>query len=409
MDAAPDTRPLSGIRVLDLTRVLAGPHAARMLCDLGADVIKVEPPEGDITRTTWPRVNSISSYFAQQNVGKRCVSIDMDHEEGRDLVRRLADQCDVVLENFRPGVMDRLGLGYDVLSARNPRLVFASASGYGQTGPWVHRRAYAPVVGAESGFTMAQGDARGGHYANDAHSHADVYTALELGAAVLAALYQRERTGRGDRIDVAMAQTMLYVNEHAHDHLWDDPVPEGVIRSFRPMDYPVLTAANGESVVISGHPAENKTFDYYMLSIGREDLIADERFADSAGRLEHLNSIFAALDEWASTMPDAAAIEDAMSANKLAVGKLRSVHEACDTDWAADREVVVEVTDRGDGTIRIPNAPWRFAGSDVRTGGSPRYRGEDNREVLGELLGVSDDELDRLEANGVLTSRLPRR
>jgi len=219
--------------------------------------------------------------------------------------------------------------------------VFASGSGYGQTGPWVHRRAYAPVVGAESGFTKAQGDARGGHYANDPHSHADVYTALELGAAVLAALYQRERTGRGDRIDVAMAQTMLYVNEHAHDHLWDDPVPAGVIRSFRPMDYPVLTAANGESVVISGHPAENKTFDFYMLSIGREDLIADERFADSAGRLEHLNSIFAALDEWASTMPDAAAIEDAMSANKLAVGKLRSVHEVCDTDWAEEREVVV--------------------------------------------------------------------
>ena len=304
MDAAPDTRPLSGIRVLDLTRVLAGPHAGRMLCDLGAEVIKVEPPEGDITRTTWPRVNSISSYFAQQNAGKQCVSIDMDHEEGRELVRRLADQCDVVLENFRPGVMDRLGLGYDALRSRNPRIIFASASGYGQTGPWVHRRAYAPVVGAESGFTMAQGDARGGHYANDAHSHADVYTALELGAAGLAALFQRERTGRGDRIDVAMAQTMLYVNEHAHDHLWDDPVPAGVIRSFRPMDYPVLTAANGESVVISGHPAENKTFDFYMMSIGREDLIADERFTDSAGRPEHLNTIFAALDAWASTMPD---------------------------------------------------------------------------------------------------------
>ncbi len=409
MDAAPDTRPLSGIRVLDLTRVLAGPHAGRMLCDLGAEVIQVEPPEGDITRTTWPRVNSISSYFAQQNAGKQCVSIDMDHEEGRELVRRLADQCDVVLETFRPGVMDRLGLGYDALRSRNPRIIFASASGYGQTGPWVHRRAYAPVVGAESGFTMAQGDARGGHYANDAHSHADVYTALELGAAVLAALFQRERTGRGDRIDVAMAQTMLYVNEHAHDHLWDDPVPAGVIRSFRPMDYPVLTAANGESVVISGHPAENKTFDFYMMSIGREDLIADERFTDSAGRLEHLNTIFAALDEWASTMPDADAIEVAMSANKLAVGKLRSVHEVCGTEWAADREAVVEVTDRGDGTIRIPNAPWRFAGSDVRTGGSPRYRGEDNRVVLSSLLGIADDELDRLESTGVLTSRLPRR
>ena len=408
MSEPTDTRPLSGVRVLDLTRVLAGPHAARMLCDLGAEVIKVEPPEGDITRTTYPRINSISSYYAQQNSGKRCVSIDLDHESGRELLRRLADTCDVVLENFRPGVMDRLGLGYDVLSARNPRLVFASASGYGQTGPWVHRRAYAPVVGAESGFTMAQGDARGGHYANDAHSHADVYTALELGAAVLAALYQRERTGRGDRIDVSMAQTMLYVNEHTHDHLWDGEVPDGVIRSFRPMDYPVLTAANGESVIVSGHPAENKTFDFYMMSIGREDLIADERFADTAGRLEHLASIFSAMDEWASTMPDAASIEDAMSRNKLAVGQLRSVREVCDTDWSREREVVVEVTDRGDGTIRIPNAPWRFAGSNIRTAGEPHYRGEDNRVVLHELLGLDDTELDGLEADGIITSRIPK-
>ncbi len=417
MTASAD-RPLAGIRVLDLTRVLAGPHATRMLCDLGAEVIKLEPPEGDITRTTWPRVNSISSYFAQQNAGKRCISLDLDHEAGRALVLQLVDQVDVVVENFRPGVLDRLGLGWDVLRARNPRLVLASVSGYGQTGPWVHRRAYAPVVGAESGFTKAQGDARKGHsgsepaargqYANDPHSHADVYTALECGAAILAALYQRERTGRGDRIDISMAQTMLYVNEHAHDHLWDDPVPEGQIRSFRPMDYPVLTAANGEMVVVSGHPAENKTFDFYMLSIGRADLIDDPRFATTGLRLANLDDIEDALHEWARAMPSAHAIEEAMSANRLAVGRLRSVHDVCGTDWAGARDVTVEIPDRGDGTIRIPNAPWRFEGSDVRTGGEPRYRGEDNRAVLAELCGLDDAALDALEAQGVLTSRLPR-
>jgi crotonobetainyl-CoA:carnitine CoA-transferase CaiB-like acyl-CoA transferase len=402
-------RPLHGVRVLDLTRVLAGPHATRMLCDLGAEVIKVEPPEGDITRTTWPRANSISSYFAQQNVGKRCVSIDLDHRAGRELLLQLIDRCDVVVENFRPGVMDRLGLGADILCGRNPRLIVASASGYGQTGPWVHRRAYAPVVGAESGFTKSQGDAREGEYANDPHSHADVYTALELATAVLAALFQRERTGKGDRIDVSMAQTMLYVNEHAHDGLWDDPVPEGVIRSFRPMDYPILTAANGESVVVSGHPAENKTFDFYMESIGRGDVCAEPRFADTASRLHHLDEIHELLHAWAATMPSAHAIEEAMARNRLAVGRLRSVHDVCDTDWARDREVVVEIPDRGDGTIRIPNAPWRFEGSDVRTGGVPRYRGEDNRIVCAELLGYSESTLDRLEADGVLTSRLPKR
>ena len=174
------------------------------------------------------------------------------------------------------------------------------------------------------------------------------------------------------------------------------------------MDYPVLTAANGESVVISGHPAENKTFDFYMASIGRSELCADPRFVDTGARLAHLDDIHAALHEWAATMPSADAIEEAMSANKLAVGRLRSVYDVCDTDWARDREVVVSIPDRGDGTMRVPNAPWRFEGSDVRVGGVPRYRGEDNRLVLGELLGLDDTTLDQLEADGVLTSRLPK-
>ena len=128
-------RPLHGVRVLDFTRVLSGPHATRMLCDLGADVIKVEPPEGDITRMTNPRVNSLSTYFIQQNVGKRVISLDTRKQEAIDLLLRLADVCDVLIENFRPGVMQRLGLGYDVVAARNPRIVYASINGYGSTGP----------------------------------------------------------------------------------------------------------------------------------------------------------------------------------------------------------------------------------------------------------------------------------
>jgi crotonobetainyl-CoA:carnitine CoA-transferase CaiB-like acyl-CoA transferase len=205
-----------------------------------------------------------------------------------------------------------------------------------------------------------------------------------------------------------MAQTMLYVNEHAHDALWNEPVPDGVIRSFRPMDYPVITAANGESVVISGHPAENKTFDFYMESIGRADLCTDPRFVDTTSRLHNLQAIHDVLHEWAATMPSADAIEDAMSRNKLAVGRLRSVRDVCDTDWARERSVVAEVSDRGDGTIRIPNSPWRFEGSNVRSSGVPQYRGEENRAVLTELLGMSDEAVDALEADGVLTSRIPK-
>jgi len=286
----------------------------------------------------------------------------------------------------------------------------ASISGYGQDGPWVQRRAYASVVQAETGITHSQGEGRGtDDFSNDRHSHADVYTALECASAVLAALYQREHTGRGERIDVSMAQTMLYVNEHAHDALWDHEVPPHTLRSFGTQAFPVVAAANGERVVISGHPAENMTFDYYMRSIGRPELCAEPRFATVHTRLEHIDEIQALIHEWAATMADPEAIEAAMSANNLAVGRLRTVRDVCATDWADDRSAVVEVSDRGEGSIRVPNSPWRFAGSDVGLHGEPRFRGEDNRGVLTELLGLDDGTLDRLEAEGVLTSRVPRR
>ncbi len=403
---APDARPrpLAGVRVLDLTRVLSGPHCTRMLCDLGAEVIKIEPPDGDMTRFSNPRRNGMATYFT----GKRNLSLDLGKPEALDLLLRLVDVSDVLVENFRPGVAARMGIGWEALSARNPRLVMASISGYGQTGPWVHRRAYAPVVGAESGFTKAQGDAAGGHYANDPHSNADVYTGMECAAGILAALYQRERTGRGDWIDISMAQTMLYVNEHVHDHLYEGPVEPDWIRSFQPGDYPVLTAADGRMVIVSGHPAERGTFDRYLAAMHRSDLADDPRFVDVPSRLANFTDLLAEVRAWAATMPDADAIEHALAEYGLATGALRDVRDICETDWAAAREVTVAVDDRAGGLVRIPNAPWRFAGSDIRLQGTPRFRGEDNHAVLSGLLGLSDDELARLDRDGVLSSRVPR-
>ena len=402
------TAPLDGVRVLDLTRVLSGPHCTRMLADLGAEVVKVEPPAGDLTRFAQPRVNSLSTYFIQQNTGKRNVSLDFSAAEGVELLLSLAERCDVLIENFRPGVMARNGLGYDTVSARNPRIVYASITGYGTTGPWVGRRAYAAVVGAETGLTMSQGDARGKHYANDPHSHGDVYTSLEACSGILAALYQREHTGRGQWVDVSMAQTLLYVNEHLHDALYDGPDDPNWIRSFRPGDYSVVEVASGEHVVISGHLAERGTFDLFARAMDRPELIDDPRFDDVASRLRHLDDLQQILVEFAATVPDAATFEEIFARHKLAVGVLRSAREIVDTDWARQREVVVEVTDRGGGTVRVPNAPWRFSDApEVGVQGQPRYRGEDNRAVLGELLGLDDTALDRLEHDGVLSSRGP--
>ena len=400
-------RPLQGIRVLDFTRVLSGPHATRMLSDLGAEVIKVEPPMGDMTRFAMPRVNSLSSYFIQQNVGKKNISLDMTKPQAVELLKKLVSQCDVVIENFRPGVMRKMGLDYETLSHLNSRLIYTSITGYGATGPWTTRRAYAPVVNAETGITKHQGDVRGGQYANDPHSHGDVYTALEAASAILAALYQREQTGVGQYIDVSMAETMLYVNEHAHNQMWTGVEPEGEIRSFQPADYPVLTVADGSMVVVSGHPAERGTFDLFVAAMQQPELMTDPRFVDVATRLEHFEELMDIMKAWAKTVPTSDEIENRLSQFQLAVGRLRSVSELADTQWAHERDAVIAVSDRGDSTVRIPNSPWHFSGSDTTTRGDAKYRGEDNRTIFSEITGLSSEEIVQLENDGVLVSRGP--
>jgi crotonobetainyl-CoA:carnitine CoA-transferase CaiB-like acyl-CoA transferase len=405
--------PLDGITVLDMSRVLSGPHCSRMLCDLGADVIKVEPPEGDMTRYAHPRINSLSTYFVQQNIGKRNISLDLRRPEAVELVARLAERADVLLENFRPGVMERMGLGFDRLSARNPRLVYARISGFGQSGPWRDRRAYAPIVQAEMGFTKAQVDAhrrRGVDipYVTDEHSHGDLYTGLEATVAICAALVRRSVTGSGQAIDIAMGQTMLCVNEHMHNYLWDGHREPGRVDSFRPGDNLIVTVGDGTPVVLAGHPVETGNFALLAKAMGRPELgTEDPRFADPASRLANLAALAALLQEWAASVPDATSFVDICDAAGVLTGVLRSARDAARTDWAVEREGVVTVSDRGGGAIAIPNTPWRFSAADSGVRGEPRYRGEDNRAVLGGLLGLDDGELDRLEREGVLSSRIP--
>ena len=399
--------PLSGIRVLDFTRVLSGPHATRMLCDLGADVVKFESPEGDLTRYSAPRLNSMATYFIQQNVGKRAISVDMEVEGARDFVRNLISRADVLIENFRPDVMERLGLGAEEMLRLNPRLVYASINGYGSTGQWRLRRAYASVVGGESGFTLAQAEASGHQPVNDPHSHADAYTALETAYAIVAALFQREHTGRGQHINVSMAETMLYVNEHVHNHLYDGPEEPGWLRSFQTGEYPILELGDGTHAVISGHPAENGTFNNYVNAMGRPELETDPRFADAASRKKNTGELLALIHEWARAIPDYPTFEKIVCDAKLAVGLLRTVRELAESDWARERGAIVEVSDRGTGTIRIPNSPWHFSDATSGVSGMPKYRGEDNAEVATDWLGMPLESVKALEDKGILISRVP--
>ena len=235
-----------------------------------------------------------------------------------------------------------------------------------------------------------------------------MYAALETASAILAALYQREHTGVGQWIDVSMAETMLYVNEHLHDALWDGDDDPHWIRSFRPGDYLVLTVANGDSLVVSGHPAERGTFHSFLAAMDRQDLADDPRFADVATRLANFDELRELIREFAASVPDAVAFEELFEKHQLAVGRVRQPGELTETDWARERHAVVDIDDRGGGTIRVPNVPWRFSASpDIEVSGVPKYRGEDNRQILTELLGYDADRLDELESDGVLSSRMP--
>jgi CoA:oxalate CoA-transferase len=381
-----------------------------MLADLGAEVIKIEAPAGDVTRFTAPRRNGMPSYYAQQNTGKRSVSIDLARPEGIELALGLSDLCDIVVENFRPGVMARLGLGYESMAARNDRLIYASISGFGATGTWLDRRAYASVVHAEAGLMKSQGDyGRDGVYSNDRHSHGDVYSALETASGILAALFQREHTGRGQWIDVSMAHTMLYVNEHLHDELYEGEIQPDWIRTFGNETFPIVTLATGDQAVITGHPASKGVFESYIAAIERPELATDARFETPEHRKEHLGVLVGYVRDYVLRFADIDEFDDHFASHGLAIGLIQSASDICDSDWARERDVIRDVDDRGGGTFRIPNAPWRFSDApEVGLSGVPRFRGEDNREVLAELLGLDSETIDGLESSGVLSEHKPR-
>ena len=391
--------PLEGVRVLDFSRVLSGPHCGRALADLGADVVKVEPPEGDLTRFFLPKAGSMSRYFAQQNAGKRNISLDLTRPEAAQVVHRLVPSFDVLLENFRPGVMDRMGLGYEAVAALHPGLVYGSITGWGQDGPESQRRAYAVVIQAEAGMTDRAIWAHDDDVpVNDPFSHADVYAGLQLVSGVLAALLQRQRTGRGQHVDVAMMGAMLVVNEHVQAELdpsWDR-VPDGR-PIFRVGDRLVSCAAD---------PCAKGSFELYVQGLGCPDLAADDRFATPGERYRHRAELLAELQACVDRLGTFEALGEALATVRIPVGLVRTVAEVAASPWAEHRRAFVVVDDRQGGTIALPNGAWRFSDAEAGIAGDPAWRGEHNRQVLAEA-GFADDELDRLEADGVLSSRVP--
>jgi len=400
--------PLSDLIVLDLTRALAGPIAGRLLADLGADVIKIEPPDGDLTRSVVPRVDSMSAYFTQYNVGKRCVSIDLARDEGRDLLLRMVAKADIVLENYRPDVMARLGLGFETLTQHNPRIILASVSGWGHNNSRSHQGAYASAIHAEAGVTTTVAKRRDEDPPrNDPISHADVYTGLHALAALLAAVHLRDRTGQAQCVEVSMAESMLVANDLASGEMTGED-PETGFRGGQNWS-PIFALSNGTYVNVTLDSTTNGGFEVFSKAMGRPELAEDERFALLENRVRHRAELEAEIAPWIATFDSAEAVEAAIGQSTVLAAELRTVPGLAETDWAKERGAFVNV-DVGRGTtVSVPQAPWRYrdAPSGVQAD-KLGFRGDHNREVLEELLGADTQEIDSLEESGVISARPPR-
>lgn len=383
--------PLAGIKVLDLSRVLAGPFAGRMLCDLGADVVKLEPPAGDLTRLWGAVIGGVPGYFHQQNAGKRCICIDLAEAAGVDLTKRLAAQADLVIENFRPGVMARLGLGYETLRAQRADIVLLSISGFGQTGPEARRPAYAAAVHAEAGLVRRQ--ARDGRPPADIQmSVADTNASLHGLVAALAALLMRDRTGLGQHIDIAMMDTMLVTDDQLHYALEDS-------RETAPALSDIWRTGAGD-VLIAGD------FRHVWRQLGERLGVADPtpRGAPLAEKIRLRRQAAATFFAGLGTLAEVGA---AMATMNLAWGAVRDSADVGESPTVRHRGSIASVDDRSGGTRPITQSPYRFSQAQAGVRGPAPHQGEHNREALQDWLGVGEQEVDAWRTAGVLLDAVP--
>jgi len=370
--------PLDGLRVIDFTRVLAGPHCTKALRDLGALVVKIEPPSGDLGRVSLPHVGDMGLYFVQQNAGKRNLSIDLNWAEAREIVVDLCRNADVIVENFRPGTLKRFGLAYEDVRAFNPKVVYASLSGYGQGTSWSNRPAFAPTVQAETGLTSIVQDHFGdalSELRGDACSHADV----------------------------AMAATMLSVNERAGAQLSGiDTDGEPIALSAN--ESHIFEMSDGRKLTIAGSPIYTPMFNRYCAMMRRNDLLADPRYATANLRRQNLASLLGEIRSWLTTFSDLNQLQAQVSEAGLAVGEVRTVSEFAESDWVKEWGAVVDVDDRAGSSTRMPGNPWRFSQSVLPTPGIPAFQGEHNEEILLEN-NVLPSRIKDLQERKVLLSR----
>jgi crotonobetainyl-CoA:carnitine CoA-transferase CaiB-like acyl-CoA transferase len=385
----------AGLRVLDFSTTIAGPHCARMLADMGAEVIKIESAEGETMRTRPPVRNGCSTPFGQLNVGKKSLVLDLKSREGAEAVGRLVATADILVENFRPGVMRRLKLDYEQLRPLNPKLIYCSISGYGQTGPSAELPAYAPVIHAASGYDMAHLAYQPGRERPDYCGiyHADVFTGTYAFGAIASALYQRSRTQTGQHIDASMLESMLSLtlNEVQLSQFTVPPIT-------RPMFGPIETSDSYVMLAI----ASEKTFQSLMKVIGRPEWVSDPRFAAYGNRRDNWSELMDGVEAWSRTVTTEQCLA-ALNKEGVPSSAYRTVAQALADPQIAHRRALAEVEDGG-GTFRMMNLPFRMSGAKVAAGKRVSTLGEHTRALLQET-GLSEDQIAAFSARPLVAER----
>jgi crotonobetainyl-CoA:carnitine CoA-transferase CaiB-like acyl-CoA transferase len=386
--------PLSGVRVLDLTGVVSGPFATMFLADQGADVIKIEPIGGDITRrsrATIDKAGEFSALFISSNRGKRSLSIDVKTEKGQEVLAKLVAQADVLVQNFRPGTMERLGLGPDKLRRRHPRLIYVSISGVGETGPYVKKRVYDPIIQGLSGFADIQSQPATNRPQMIRTIVCDKTTAVMTAQAVAAALYAREKTGQGDHIQVAMLDVML-------SYLW----PEGMMQytvvgseaaATDPNDRPDLVFKTSDGYITCGTISDSEWQGFCKAS-GDPELALDSRFATPAARSVNATARINRMSEYIAQHTTAEWL-DRLDAADVPCAPILRRNEIIHNEQVVARGIIVEFDQPKVGRVRQPKPAARFELNEAAIGGPAPRIGEHSREILLDL-GYDDDAIDTM-------------
>lgn len=400
---------MDGYRILDFTQVVAGPTATRLMAEMGAEVIKVElAPLGDMTRHLPIQKNGRSSYFLQQNRGKKSLCIDPKKPAGRRILEALVRKCDVLIENFAAGVIDRMGLSYDRVSALNPGIVMCSISGFGQTGPLSTKPGYDFIAAAYAGVLDLIGYPDGPPLFPQL-AIGDGTTGVHALAAISTALLYRERTGEGQHLDISL------IDSYFHQH-------EIAVQAYSATDgafFPKRAGAHHFMLHPLGIYKGRGDDEYYALVIpplrwpefcaflGRPEYGSDPRFATNDARMANHQAVVTFIEDWLQRQTGRESILEQFEAARFAIGPVLSVPDAMRHPHFQERRVVRTVQDRCFGSIEIPGMPLRFSAFPDELSLEAPYLGEHNRELLTDLLGLSETEIEGLEAAQVLQAKVP--